>query len=321
MNELVLVPTFHRPEHLFYCLSMIRAFEPKIPIAVFPDRGTYYDEDFKMVMQSFDDGNTQAIYVPFHKYHGNSYSVMEAYRWAFNQVSELTYLIEDDVIVHPDFFTWTREVHEECPDIFGTLGWVFNRHAPITEDWLFQPWFYSVGVCFKRKKLELIVKHATPLYFQDMMGYIEERFKGSPLNSPHNIHHFEQDGAIQRILDEDRSQTVSCGIAKCTHIGTFGYNRGWSRREEFFDGCADFGERVNRLSAFVGDPYWRTEFFGREVVEREIGRELPRRFFNYKVKVGPYETEFISELSKNQLPRRIKSVPRTPEMEIVVSSS
>ena len=321
MEEIVLVPTYNRPEHLFYCLSMIRAFEPKIQIAVFPDRGTYFDKEFQDVMRVFQSDDAFAFYVPFHKYHGNSYNTMEAFRWAYNAGYELTYLVEDDVIIHPDFFKWHREVHEECEDIFGSMGWVFNRFSPITEDWAFQPWYYSVGTCFKRKKLELIVKHATPLYYNDMMGYIEETFADSPLNSPHNIHHYEQDGLIQRILDRDRTQTVSCGIAKCTHMGTFGYNRGWSRREEFFEGCEDFTDRVNRLSAFVGDPYWRAEYFGRDVVEREIGKELPKRTFTYKIKVGPYETEFVSELSKTRLPRRIKSVPVTSEMEIVVSSS
>jgi hypothetical protein len=320
-DEIVLIPTYNRPEHLFYCLSMIRAWEPLIKIAIFPDRGTYFDEDFTKVTDVFDDKNTSAFYVPTHKYHGNSYNTMEAFRWAYNAGFEYTYLVEDDVAVHPDFFKWHREVHDECPNIFGSMAWVFNRFAPITEDWLFQPWYYSVGTCFRKKKLELIVKHATPNYYNDMMGYIEQTFKDSPLNSPHNIHHYEQDGLIQRILDRDRSQTVSCGIAKCTHFGIFGYNRGWSRREEFFADCNSFEERVARLNNFVADPYWRVEYFGREVVEREIGKELPKRLFNYQIKVGPYETEFVSELSKTRLPRRIKSVPVTPEMEIVLTST
>jgi hypothetical protein len=243
-DEVVLVPTYKRPELLFYCLSMIRTFEPEIEIVVFPDRGTYYDKDFRAVMETFENGNTFAYYVPDHKYHGNSYNTMEAFRWAFNTFAQYTYLIEDDVIVHPDFFKWHREVHEELPNIFGSMAWIFNRFAPITEDWMFQPWYYSVGTCFKRSKLELIVKHATPLYYNDMMGYIEQTFIDSPLNSPHNIHHYEQDGLIQRILDADRSQTVSCGIAKCTHLGFAGYNRGgYNRYQEFFecdDGHASF---------------------------------------------------------------------------------
>jgi hypothetical protein len=81
-----------------------------------------------------------------------------------------------------------------------------------------------------------------------------------------------------------------------------------------------FEEKVDKITRLLADPYWRADIFGRDIVEREIGHELPKREFKYRVKVGPYETEFVSELSKGQLPRRIKSVPRTDEMEIVVTS-
>ena len=319
-NEVILVPTYRRPEHLFLCLSYINAFAPEIPVCVFPDRGTYDDPEFKMVMESFDPARFAAMYVADHDYHGNSYNTMEAFRWAYSaQNFDLIYLVEDDVMVHPDFFKWHREVHEDKPDIFGSMAWVFNRYAPITEDRLFQPWYYSIGTCFKREKLGLIARHATPRYYADMQGYIEKTFKGSALNFPHSIQHYEQDGLIQRILDVDQSQTVSCGIAKCTHAGLFGYNRGWNTRSEFFANCSTFDQRLARLNKFVCDPYWRSWIFGRDVVEREIGKVLPKRVFKYKVKIGEYESELESELTPDLL-RRVNSVTVSPEMEIVVMS-
>lgn len=319
VREVVLIPTYKRPEMLFYCISLIRAFEPEIPIVVFPDRGSFEDEDLKNVIASFDS-RVIAQFVPEHDYYGNTFNVMEAFRWAYNGQFQRIYYIEDDVMIHPDFFEWHRTVHDDWDDIFATMGWVFNHHAPITEDLMFQPWYYSIGTCFTREKLGLIAKHASPRYYDDMPNYVDKAFKGSILNAPFNISHFEQDGLIQRVLDLDKSQTVACGIAKCTHLGVYGYNRGWEKRDDFFADAEDFEERLARISKLIGDPYWRADLFGRPIVEREIGKILPPRFNKYLLRVGPYECKYESELGIDELPKRLRSVPRTRQMEIVVES-
>jgi hypothetical protein len=309
MREVILVPTYKRPEHLFCCLKRIRQIEPEIQVCVFPDHCTANDEDTEIAMRHHRNKNTQVFAVPDHDYHGNSYNALEALRWAYNEGFDRVFYVEDDVMVHPDFFAWHRGQHEMWPRIFATMAWIFNRHAPITEDVMFQPWYYAIGTCFARKKLELVVQHANPKYYADMVGYVERVFPGSQLNTPFGIQHYEQDGLIQRVLDVDKTQTISPGITKCSHIGSFGYNRGWDGRDELFSNCGDFADRCQRLEAFIADPYWRAEVFGREIVEREIGHELPKREFTYRITVpGGWETTYRSELSKQRLPRRIHSV-------------
>lgn len=321
--EVTIIPTYNRPEMLFYCMTLIRHFEPQMPIVIFPDRGTYRDEVTQRMLQSFDPEITQIMMVPDHDYYGNSYNTMEAFRWAYNYGAERVFYVEDDVMVHWDFFKWHREMHEEFSDmnLFCSMAWVFNHYAPITEDPMFQPWYYSVGTCFSRKKLKLVAEHATPRYYGDMPGYIDDTFKESKLNLVHpNIQHFEQDGLIQRILDRDKSQTVSSGMARCTHLGPFGYNRGWEKRDDFFADALNFEDRMARISKLIGDPYWRAELFGRAIVEREIGKILPPRYRKYLLKVGPFECSYQSELDVEQIRRlkRLRSVPCTPEMEIVL---
>jgi hypothetical protein len=309
-TEVVLVPTYKRPEMLFHCLALIRAFEPQIPISVFPDRGTLDDPELRDPIEAFSD-NVQWNWVAPHDYPGNTMNVMEAYRWAYNETFDLTYLIEDDVMIHPDFFKWHREQHddEDSHEIFASMAWIFNRHAPIVEMDMRQAWYYSIGTCFARDKLRLIVEHATSNYYGDMTGYLAKHFKTSPLNDPLNIQHFEQDGLIQRIIDQEKSQTVSPGIAKCTHLGFYGYNRGWSCDKEIYEGCSTFTERLSRLTKFLDDPYWRATVFGRAIVEREIGKALPKREFIYQVTLpNGFETTFVSELQQAQLPKRIHSV-------------
>jgi len=309
VREVCVIPTYRREEHLFCCLKRIRAIEPTIPVAIFPDRCTWNDQSLTVALRYFRGKDTQVHVVPDHDYHGNTMNVMEALRWAYNERWDRVFYIEDDVMVHEDFFAWHRAQHDMWPRIFATMAWIFNRHAPIVDDVLFQPWFYAVGTCIARNKLGLIVQHATPKYYADMPGYVEKTFPGSQLNTPFGIQHYEQDGLIQRVLDVDKTQTISPGITKCSHLGSFGYNRGWDYRDDFFTNCGDFDDRVKRLESFIADPYWRAEVFGREIVEREIGRELPKRSFRYRITLpGGWETETISELSKDRLPRRINSV-------------
>jgi hypothetical protein len=316
MREVVLVPTYLRPEMLYCCLRRIRAIEPNIPIAIFPDRGSQDDPKTMAVVGRFvNDGNMQYNFIPVHDYHGNTYNVMEAFRWAFNEGYDRIFYIEDDVMVHADFFKWHREMQEdEDFELFASCGWVFNRHAPLTNDPLFQPWYYSVGTCFARRKLHLIVEHATPIYYRDMQKYVKENFKDSPLNNPAFVAHYEQDGLIQRILDKDRTTTVTPGIAKCTHIGFYGYNQGWKTYlEDIFGDSASLNEKIDRLEDFIADPHWRASVFDREVVEREIGHKLPKIENRYRITMpGNFETEFRSELPIKKLPKRINSVDLGP---------
>jgi hypothetical protein len=247
---------------------------------------------------------------------------MNAYLWAYNTGYDRVYYVESDVMVHPDFFSWHREQQEEYPNIFCSMGWIFNREAPITADNLFQPWFYSIGVCFSAKKLELVAEHATPKYYGDMPGYIAKRFNTDPMTDEFAVSHWEQDGLLQRILNEDKSQTVASGIAKCSHIGAVrSYGVGTPQGyEEFFGfGQMGFADRVKKVEQFIDDPYWRILAFGRKLVEREVGRELPKREFNYHISLPDgWESNFKSELSKAFLPKRINSVSITEDAEIVV---
>jgi hypothetical protein len=316
-NEVVIVPTYNRPEMLYCCLRRIRDIEPQIEVHVFPDHaGVLDDPDLSKLCLFF---GAWPHLVPKHNYYGNTFNTMEAFREMSNMGFSRFYYVEDDVFVHENFFKWHRKMHEEFDDIFASMAWVFNRQAPIEETCLFQPWYYSVGTCFTQKKLLTILPHCTPLYYGDMAAYIQKEFPESAINFPHAIAHYEQDGLIQRVLDRDKSQTVTSGIAKCSHLGFGGYNRGWNGYEAFFRGEKVFRKRVQRIEALVEDPYWRISLFDREIVEREFGHAIPERKINYKMQLpGGWSTEFVSEMTRDNLPRRIRSVPVPAEAEFVV---
>lgn len=323
MSEVVLVTNYLRPELLYCCLKRIREFQPKIPIHLFPDRGTWKDSLIQKMKLWF---GIEIHIVPEHDLYGNSYNTLEAYKWAWHAGYDYIYLIESDVIVHRDFFSWHRRVHEEYDEegLFASMAWIFNRHAPLVDGDLFQPWFYSIGDCFHRDMLTSVITHASPSYYFDMAGYIRNHFKDSPINDPQNIAHHEQDGLVQRIIDRERRQTVSPGIAKCSHMGfvrSYGDSGAGFGYEELFDGRTDFRDRVERIEQLIADPYERMWYFGRDIVERELGREIPERVFHYKITLpGGWTSELESPLELRKLPRRLNSVniPQDAKIEIML---
>jgi len=314
MREVVITPTYHREELLYCCLKRLRGYDDDIPIHVFPDRGSYHRG--LLVHSICNEFEAVPHLVPDNDWYGDTSNVMNAYLWAYNAGYERVFYVEDDVMVHSDFFSWHREQQKDFPDLFASMAWIFNREAPISDCLLFQPWIYSIGLCFSQSKLALIAQHATPKYYGDMPGYLEKRFKNPVMLG---AVHWEQDGLLQRILDEDKSQTVSPGIAKCSHLGyvrSYGDGADFVKYEEIMEGAESFTDRVNRIEELIADPYRRMKYFGRNIVEREIGCEIPPRIFRYRMTVGEFETEFTSDLELRHLPRVINSVPRTAETVI-----
>lgn len=322
MKECILVCTYRRPELLKCCLERITDhYGYSDDLFVFADRG-----EVDQQLQDICAGEcAKLIAQPIHKFYGNSYSAGEALRFAYNSGYELIHVIEDDVLIKPGFFDWTRQVHEDWDDIFCSCGWVFNREMPLVEETYFALWIYIPQFSIRRDKLELVLPHLNPIYYSDLQKYVYENFKDNPIKNlhPHTIQHFEIDGLLQRIMMRHKMQVAWNGIAKVKHVGAFGYNAGWDSKEVFFDGCNSFSERVARVEEFAADPYWRMQYFAKNVVEREEGRELAARTFRYKMLVGDeWESEFTSDLLPHQLRtlRNVNSVPVTSDTRFVISS-
>jgi hypothetical protein len=319
MREAIIIPTYKRPELLYCCLERLRAQDNRIYIYVFSDRG-HTSKELEATCGAFDAG---LIFQGRHDYHGNSFNAGEALRFAYSSEFDLVHYIEDDVMAKPDLLAWTRVQHERFEDLFCSCGWVFNQHMPIEEQAYFAPWIYIPQFSIRRKKLGLIVQHLNPFYYRDMWGYLKQNFADNQINALYpNVVHYEIDGLIQRVIMADSpAQAVWDGIAKVEHMGFAGYNRGGLEKyEEMFD-SGSFMNRVRTVEEFIADPYWRASVFGKEVVEREIGRELPKRVTKYKVTMpGGWESIFDTELANLRGIKRINSVPITPDMKIVVAS-
>lgn len=315
MKEVVVVPTYDRNEYLDCCLRRIRDQDGDIGILVSVDRCRIIPDETRSILAKY---KAEGFAAGEHNHYGNSYNVLRALRvvYYFGGVDLLHYC-EDDTMMHPDCLAWHREVHADIPGIFASCGWVFNRFAPINADTQMAPWYYAPNACFSREKLALIVKHAVPAYFDNMRGYVLSTFPSSVLHNrgrQENTAFYEQDAIVQYCLGEDKTQCVWRGTALVDHVGASGYNR---KKGPVFEGTLD--ERVTKVEALIADPHWRAELFGREIVEREIGHRLGKREYLYRVNFGGWESEFVSELRNEQLPRRLNSVD-VPDDALITQS-
>ena len=102
--------------------------------------------------------------------------------------AEHVFLMEDDVVIRPEFFGWHRLKQAERP-IGCSIGVMKERqHGP----------YASLGVCFRREVLQLIVPHCKTGYFQNPRAYIRKVFESA--NTLTRVLEYEQDGLWARLL-------------------------------------------------------------------------------------------------------------------------
>lgn len=215
MKELCIVPSFERPDFLAICLEGIRGVYPDSDIHVFPDRGTSHLDicaEFKA---------TQHLTIQ-HTYHGNSFNMLEALKWASTQSCGLLFVIEDDAIVDKTFFEWCRAALRMHPEAFAACGWRYSPQAIIQDGPdLMMPWYLSVCAAIPSKSLPGIIHHARPEYYSNMQEYLDRFYPTSPRRGGM---HYEQDGLVLRVCESQGKRCVWPRRPRATHIGFTGYH-------------------------------------------------------------------------------------------------
>lgn len=240
MREAVAVPTFKRAELLYLCLETIRSIDSKIDIHVFPDKGTGKDE--QAISEKF--GTIQHLTWAT-TYHGNTANLMEIYKWASTRVDRL-FIIEDDAIIEPTFFSWCREALDRCPEMFAACAFQYSPQALIGEGPDVKiPWYLSVASALPQSSLQSIAAHATLRYYSEMQEYVDASFPQSPNRGSL---HFEQDGLVLRVMQSQSKRCIWPRRPRVTHVGFHGYHMG----ENKMSGTLE--ERVSLLRLAVKNP-------------------------------------------------------------------
>lgn len=237
MRDIVLVPTYNRPEYLLLCLERILAADGGSEKEVWVQHDTHQNipsADLSLTREVVCRFEGKFAYLRYgerlpHGYYGNTFSTMEMYKQACETDARFVYLVEDDVHVGVDFFRWHESV-QGSGTYFCSVAWSCRRNpkAVLSDD----PLGYietscdyaSVGVCWRRESLERVAHHACPAYYANPSEYLRKAFPDNPIPG---WKWTEQDGLIMRLLLQPGASNVVAWPSRprCAHVGLHGYHR------------------------------------------------------------------------------------------------
>lgn len=248
LKDVVILPTYTRPEYLDLCLTNLALTER-----------TPSEKEF-WICQDFRENDEHRYRIQFqwldeviakhsgplmikkfrtrpHSYEGNSFNVLESYKNAFSTDARYIYLVEDDVLVKPDFFRWHEAAQEAEPNAMCSIAYRCSRNHEARTD-VVDPEAYfttardyaSIGVCWKKENLIPLLEHATPAYYSNMDGYMLKAFPGNRFADCFS----EQDGLIMRVMWQEKTFTVWGYVSRAYHMGWYGYHRPNGKRPDGF---------------------------------------------------------------------------------------
>lgn len=229
MSDICLVIAYNRPEYLKICLEHIQQAKDADKLTYLFALDTGYDKKNLDIINDFPFNKKITVPQSFRlKLAKQSYNVINGMLNACNLTDELIYYIEDDVFIGKDFFTFTKEIHKNEPDIFCSI---LSKNVNSNDNTINDSDSYyiktsidyqGIGSCYKAKTLkELLQPHFKLDYFTEPIKYVVQNFPDSVLNR----NFAEQDGLIRRIIEKNKLQVAFSHIPRCFHAGFYGYNR------------------------------------------------------------------------------------------------
>ena len=267
MKDCVAVFTWKRDPLLYLCLEAIRREDQQIPVIVFSDRG-YCSNELLMTKEKF---GAKLVVHHHNGGYGNSDNVLSGMATCVNDPElEILHCIEDDVIIHQDWFAWARAIlnsgkaHSGEPTFAVALGRL-PGDPPST--WYESPCISWNTSCL-RQALAMVPKDYCGPTREDLQKAADRAFP----NSRYRYGSGEQDGLFLRIIEHFKWRTAFPDHAYASHIGFYGYNQPTGRQEP--EGT--FEQKVEFCRKLLYDKARRTEWFGQSITEREM-KWLPCR--------------------------------------------
>jgi hypothetical protein len=157
-----------------------------------------------------------------------SYNLLTGYQRAVETARDKVFMIEEDIMIATDFFTWHYKVHEaENNNLFCSIATANNnRDVPVTDRmdsyYLTHGDYQSLGVCFNKKVLiEEVLPLAVAAYYTNSQVFCQKEFPNSKIGRAYT----EQDGLIRRVQEHQDKLIAFPHVARAYHSGFIGYNR------------------------------------------------------------------------------------------------
>lgn len=226
--SVVLVPAHTRPEFLGVTLEhLMKAKRAEQYVYMFAlDRG--YDPQVLTTAKAFP--LKKIILRPKdHPFAGGSYNILRGFAEALRVLEtvggEYINLVEDDVFVAPDYFTFHEHVQTDLrpPAVSACRNQNTSRRPDLSgpEAVYYHSSYQSLGVSVRRDVVELLVEEASDRYFANPIGYCEDHYPFSSIP----IGYAEQAGLARRVFERYNFQTCYAVEPRAYHAGFYGRNR------------------------------------------------------------------------------------------------
>lgn len=226
MTEIVIVPAWQRPAFLTAALRrLLIADDGRQQYWLALDRR--HDRGVNRIAWAFARrlGHRARVIPRNHGYRGNSFNVLTSYREAIDASPDLIHLVEEDIFVGADYFDFHRSAHELCPDAFAVSA-ARNQNHPHDPDpdpgALYLAFEYqSLAVSFRPERLAPVLAHADRPYFRDPVTYCKRQWPYSRIP----VANAEQDGLINRVVEQMGATVAYPALPRAYHAGFVGYHR------------------------------------------------------------------------------------------------
>jgi glycosyltransferase involved in cell wall biosynthesis len=167
MKDIVIIPTYNRPELLYLCieqLSKCEGIETK-QVIIHEDDHDDKPKHFSRILEILEVIRFAKRVLPHvshvrvsHSNYGSSYNFIEGFRHAYNSDAKYVYHIEDDCLITPDYFRYAEEAHKLCPDAFVVCGNARPQSRTGESDLVhLSYWFQTFALSFRRENLAKIL--------------------------------------------------------------------------------------------------------------------------------------------------------------------
>jgi Glycosyl transferase family 2 len=238
MKDIVIIPTYNRPELLYLCieqLSKCKGIESK-HVIIHEDYHLDKPKPVQIWREMCDVRSFASKILPSvewvqvrHLNYGSSYNFIEGFRRAYTRDAKYVYHIEDDCVVVPDYFRYVEEAYKLCPDAFVVCGNARPQsRSPETNVVHLSYWFQTFALSFKRENLAKIL---LPKY-----------------EDYHLSRNFEFDTYIMNWMREHNEYSVSPAKERVFTFGHYSYHMPGQRLP------GNLQEAVERTRQAIKDP-------------------------------------------------------------------
>jgi len=259
MTDIVVVCAWRRPELLALTLQSLRAARlADEHHALYRFDEGHDPENIRVVGMTSPWDKLKIVREAVRYAPTDTYNTMEAYKQAVEMAGDpnaLIYMMQEDIIVRPDFFEFHRAAHScitvgqprSCVSAIPIWKWV--SIPPSREEWFgaftndhYHPWAVSWRV---QDVIDFILPHANESYYKEQQGYVRRIFPDSKIG--HGMG--EQDWLIDNIMHKYGLQCVLPGLPRAYHVGW------WSdRREAWHPRDAKLEDRIAACRVILSNP-------------------------------------------------------------------